>query len=161
VHHLAIELLARTANIQLQHVPYRGSAQVVADLLGKRIDFMIDPPTLVIELVQTGQLRALAITGATRFFGLPDVPTISEAAVPGYEVTSWQGLAGPAGIPVPIVDRLNIEVANLLAEPATIGRLRALGNDPRPSGREEFKARVVADINKWTAIVADAHIERI
>ena len=161
VHHLAIELLARMANIELQHVPYRGGAQVIADLLGKRIDFMIDPPTLVIELVQTGQLRAFATTGAARFFGLPEVPTISEAAVAGYEVTSWQGLAGPAGIPAPIVDRLNMEVANLLAEPATIGRLRALGNDPRPSGREEFRTRVMTDINKWTAIVADAHIERI
>jgi tripartite-type tricarboxylate transporter receptor subunit TctC len=161
VHHLAIELLARMANVQLQHVPYRGSAQVVTDLLGKRIDFMIDPPTLLIEFVQAGKLRPLAITGATRFFSLPDIPTISEAALPGYGVTSWQGLAGPAGIPSPIVDRLNIEVADILTEPATIERLRALGNDPRHSSRDEFKARVVADIDKWTGVVAAAHIERI
>jgi tripartite-type tricarboxylate transporter receptor subunit TctC len=161
VHHLAIEQMAKMANVRLQHVPYRGGAQVVTDLLGKRIDFMIDPPTLLIEFVQAGKLRPLATTGATRFFGLPDVATVSEMALPGYVVTSWQGLAGPAGIPTPIVDRLNFEVADILAERATIERLRAVGNDPRPSSREEFKARVVADIDKWTGVVADAHIERI
>jgi tripartite-type tricarboxylate transporter receptor subunit TctC len=111
--------------------------------------------------VQAGKLRPLATTGATRFFGLPDVATISEMALPGYVVTSWQGIAGPAGIPTPIVDRLNSEVADILAEPPTVERLRAVGNDPRPSSREEFKARVVADIDKWIGVVADAHIERI
>jgi tripartite-type tricarboxylate transporter receptor subunit TctC len=122
---------------------------------------MIDPPTLLIEFAHAGKLRPLATTGPTRFFSLPDVPTISEAALPGYVVTSWQGLAGPAGIPTPIVDRLNVEVADILTEPATIERLRALGNDPRPSSRDEFKARIVADIDKWTDVVAAAHIERI
>ena len=161
VHHLAIELLARMANVQLQHVPYRGSTQVVTDLLGKRIDFMIDPPTLLIEFVRANKLRPLAVTGATRFFSLPGVPTISEAALPEYVVTSWQGLAGPAGIPTSIADRLNSEVADILREPATIERLKALGNDPRPSSRDEFKARIVADINKWTDVVAGAHIDRI
>ena len=134
---------------------------LVTDLLGKRIDFMIDPPTLLIEFARAGKLRPLAVTGATRFFSLPDVPTISEAAVPGYVVTSWQGLAGPAGIPTSIVDRLNIEVADILTETATIERFRALGNDPRPSSSDEFKARIIADINKWTGVVAGAHIERI
>ena len=91
VHHLAIERMAKMANARFQHVPYRGGAQVVTDLLAKRIDFMIDPPTLLIEFVQAGKLRPLATTGATRFFGLPDVATISEMALPGYVVTSWQG----------------------------------------------------------------------
>ena len=161
VHHLAVELLAKMANVQLQHVPYRGSAQVVTDLLGKRIDFMIDPPTLLVEFVRAGKLRPFAVTGATRFFSLPDVPTISEAALPGYVVTSWQGLAGPAEISASILDRLNSEVAEILTEPATIERLRAFGNNPRPSGRDEFKARVMADIDKWANVVAAAHIERI
>lgn len=160
VHHLAIELLARMANVRLQHVPYRGSAQALTDLLSKRIDFMIDPPTLLIEFVRTGKLRALAVTGAARFFGLPDVPTVSEAALPGYVVTSWQGLAAPAGIPSSIADRLNAAVADILAEPATIERLKALGNEPRPSGRDEFKARLLADIDKWTGAAAAARIER-
>ncbi len=160
VHHLAIELLAKMANVKFQHVPYRGSAQAITDLLSKRIDFMIDPPTLLIEFVREGNLRPLAVTSATRFFSLPDVPTISEAALPGYVVTSWQGLAGPAGIPAAIVDRLNSEAAKVLAEPATIERLRMLGNNPQPSSPDEFKARIVADIEKWTGVVAAAHIER-
>lgn len=161
VHHLAIELLAKMADVQLQHVPYRGSAQVITDLLGKRIDFMIDPPTLLIEFLRSGKLRPLAVTGATRFFSLPDVATVSEAALPGYVVTSWQGLAGPAGIAASVADRLNSVVADILTEPATVERLKALGNNPRPSSRDEFKARVVADIDKWTGVVAAAHIERI
>src|SRR5258708_4451152 len=160
VHHLAIELLAKMANVKFQHVPYRGSAQAITDLLSKRIDFMIDPPTLLIEFVREGNLRPLAVTSATRFFSLPDVPTISEAALPGYVVTSWQGLAGPAGIPAAIVDRLNSEAAKVLAEPATIQRLRMLVNNPQPSSPDEFKARIVADIEKWTGVVAAAHIER-
>jgi tripartite-type tricarboxylate transporter receptor subunit TctC len=160
-HHLLVELLASMANVRLQHVPYRGSAQVVTDLVGKRLDFMVDPPTLVAKLAKDGQLRALAVTGATRFFGLPDVPTVSEAAVPGYVATSWQGLAGPAGMPASIVARLNSEIAALLAEPSTIERLRTQGNDPRPSSSDGFKARVTADIDKWAGVVAAANIERI
>lgn len=161
VHHLSIELLARMADIQLQHVPYRGSAQAVADLISKRIDFMIDPPTLMIEFVRDGRLRALGTTGASRFFGMPDVPTLSEAALPGYVVTSWQGLAGPAGVSPSIIERLNREVAAVLAEPAIVERLRLLGNDPKPSSPDAFRARVAADVEKWSEVVEAAHIERI
>lgn len=161
VHHLSVELLARMANIRLQHVPYRGSAQALTDLIGKRIDFMIDPPTLMIEFVRDGRLRALGTTGATRFFGMPDVPTLSEAALPGYVVTSWQGLAGPAGVSPLIIDRLSREVAAILAEPAIIERLRILGNDPNYSGPNAFKARIVADVEKWSEVVEAANIERI
>ena len=149
------------ANIQLQHVPYRGSAQALTDLIAGRIDFMIDPPTLLIEFVQGGKLRALGVTSASQFFGLPDVPTISEAALPGYVVTSWQGLAGPAGIPAPIVYRLSSAVAEVLSDPVTIERLRMLGNEPRSTSPDEFKARIEADIDKWTGVAKVAHIERI
>jgi len=161
VHHLSVELLASMANIQLQHIPYRGSAQTVTDLIGKRIDFMIDAPTLILEFVRNGRLRALGVTGASRFFSLPNVPTISETALPGYVITSWQGLAGPVGMPASIVDRLNGEMAEILAEPVVIERLRNLGNDPKFSSPGEFRARVVADIEKWTGVVAAANIERI
>jgi tripartite-type tricarboxylate transporter receptor subunit TctC len=161
VHHLSVELLASMANIRLQHIPYRGSAQTVTDLIGKRIDFMIDAPTLILEFVRNGRLRALGVTGASRFFSLPNVPTTSETALPGYVITSWQGLAGPVGMPASIVDRLNGEMAEILAEPVVIERLRNLGNDPKFSSPGEFRARVVADIEKWTGVVAAANIERI
>jgi tripartite-type tricarboxylate transporter receptor subunit TctC len=160
-HHLLVELLAKMANVRFQHVPYRGSAQVVTDLIGKRLDFMVDPPTQVARLAREGQLRALGVTDEARFFSLPDVPTISEAAVPGYVATSWQGLIGPAGMPAPIVERLNAEVAALLSEPSVIERLRALGNNPRPSSSADFRARIIADVDKWTGVVAAANIERI
>lgn len=161
VHHLSVELLARMANIKLQYVPYRGSAQAMTDLIGKRIDFMIDPPTLLIEFVRDGRLRALGTTGANRFFGMPDIPTLTEEALPGYEITSWQGLAAPAGVSHSIIERLSHKVEKVLAEPTAVARLKVLGNDAKPMSPDAFKARIVADVTKWTAIVEAAHIERI
>jgi tripartite-type tricarboxylate transporter receptor subunit TctC len=159
--HLSVELLAKMTDLQFQHVPYRGPGQSVSDLLGKRIDFVLDPPTAYLELIKQGQLRAVAVSGSSRYFALPGVPTIAEAAVPKFVVTSWQGLVAPAGVPAPIVARLNAAVAEVLSEPAAIERLKAQGNDPRPSSPDEFKTRMEADIEKWTAVVANANIERI
>jgi tripartite-type tricarboxylate transporter receptor subunit TctC len=158
---LAIELLAKEANIKLQHVPYRGSAPAAIDLIAKRLDFMMDPPAALIEFVRDGRLRALAVTGERRFFALPDVPTIAEAGVSGYLVTAWQGLVAPAGLPESIVTRLNTEVVAILKEPAVVERLRALGNDPKPTSPEQFKARMAADVAKWTAVVDSINFERI
>jgi tripartite-type tricarboxylate transporter receptor subunit TctC len=101
------------------------------------------------------------VTGATRFFALPDVPTVAESGFPDFVIGSWQGVVGPAGLPDEIVKRLNKEVASILAEPAVIERLKALGNDPKASTPDEFKRRVAADIDRWTKVVADANIERI
>jgi len=158
---LAIELFAKETNIKLQHVPYRGSAPAAIDLIGKRLDFMMDPPAALMQFVKEGRLRPIAVTGASRFFSVPDVPTIAEAAVPGYLVTAWQGLIAPAGLPQPILTRLNTEVVATLKEPDVIERLRTLGNEPRPMTPEEFKARMAADIAKWTAVVEETHFERI
>jgi tripartite-type tricarboxylate transporter receptor subunit TctC len=133
----------------------------VTDLIGKRLDFMVDPPTLIANLASEHALRALGVTSEHRSFNLPDVPTISEAGVAGYAVTSWQGLAAPAGLPASIVDRLNSEIAALLQEPSVIAQLRNAGNEPRPSSPDAFKARVAADIDKWVGVVASANIERI
>jgi tripartite-type tricarboxylate transporter receptor subunit TctC len=158
---LAIELFAKEAKIKLQHVPYRGSAPAAIDLIAKRLDFMMDPPAALIEFVRDGRLRALSVTGERRFFALPEVPTIAESGVPCYLVTAWQGLVAPAGLPQPIVTRLNTEVVATLNEPAVIERLRALGNDPRPMSPGEFKARMAADVAKWTAVVDSINFERI
>jgi tripartite-type tricarboxylate transporter receptor subunit TctC len=159
--HLSVELFARTANIRVQLVPYRGSPQAVADLLGKRLDFMLDPPTAHLAGIKGGQLRALATTGASRFFALPDVPTVAESGLRDFVIGSWQGVVGPAGLPDEIVKRLNKEVAAVLAEPAVIERLKALGNDPKSSTPDEFRKRVASDIDNWTKVVAAANIERI
>jgi tripartite-type tricarboxylate transporter receptor subunit TctC len=159
--HLAVELFAQQAKIKLQHVPYRGSAPAAIDLIGKRLDFMMDPPAALIQFVRDGRLRPIAVTGASRFFSVPDVPTISESAVPGYLVTAWQGLMAPAGLPAPILERLNAEVVATLKEPEVVERLRTMGNEPRPTRPEEFKARMAADVAKWTAVVEEMHFEKI
>lgn len=161
VQHLSGELLASTAAIRLQHVPYRGGAPAITDLLGKRLDLVIDQPTALMEFIRDGRLRALAVTGGDRFFGLPDVVTVSEAGFPGYNITSWQGLAAPAGLPPAILDRLNSELAAILAEAPLVEKLRALGNEPKTSSGSAFAARVASDIEIWNKVVADASIERI
>jgi tripartite-type tricarboxylate transporter receptor subunit TctC len=159
--HLALELFAATAGIQIQHVPYRGSPQAAADLLGKRLDAFMDNMTVVAEMVKDGRLRAFGITGPSRFFVLPDVAPFAESGVPGYAVTSWLGLAGPAGIPQPVLAKLNAEVVAILKELDTIERLRKIGGEARPMTSEAFRARVASDIEKWTKVVADAGIARI
>ena len=121
---------------------------------------MMDPAAALIEFVRDGRLRAIAVTGGARFFALPDVATIAES-VPGYVVTGWQGLVAPAGLPVAIRDRLNAAVVATLKEWAVVERLQALGNEPHPSTPEEFRARMVADIAKWTAVVDNSNFERI
>src|SRR5262249_17503889 len=149
--HLAVELLAKQAQVHLQHVPYRGSAPAALDLVGKRLDFMMDPAAALIEFVRDGRLRALAVTGGPRLFPRPHAPTNAEAGVFGYVVTGWQGLLAPAGLAAAIVGRLNAEVVAILKEPAVVERLRALGNDPRPTTPDEFRARIADDIAKWAA----------
>jgi tripartite-type tricarboxylate transporter receptor subunit TctC len=161
VQHLSGELLASIANIKLQHVPYRGGGPAITDLLGKRLDFVIDQPTALMEFIRDGRLRALAVTSADRFFGLPDIVTISEAGFPGYNVTSWQGLAAPARLAPAILDRLSSELAGVLAEPQVIEKFRTFGNEPKISTGNAFKARVASDVETWSTVVANANIERI
>ncbi len=124
--HLAGALFAAMAKVDLQHVATKGGAVVSTMLLGKHIDFAFESPILVLELVRSGQLRALATTGLTRFFALPDVPTVGET-IPGYEATSWLGVAGPPKLPADIVKRLHAEITAILEEPEVIAKLRVLG----------------------------------
>ena len=159
--HLAFELFVAMAKAKIQHVPYRGSPQGITDLLAKRIDFQMDTPTVLLPFIKDGRLRAIAVTGSQRFFAVPDVPTIAEAGVPGYKVTSWLGVAGPAGLPAPFVTRINAEIAAILAEPAVIERLREFGSETMPTTPDGFKARVAEDVAKWTKVVADANIPRV
>jgi tripartite-type tricarboxylate transporter receptor subunit TctC len=101
------------------------------------------------------------VTSEKRYFSLPDVPTIVESGIPGYVVAAWQGLIAPAGLPEPILTRLNTEVVRVLKEPTVADRLRSFGNEPSPCTPDEFKARAAADIAKWTKLVDDIHFERI
>ena len=159
--HLALELFAATAGIKVQSVPYRGSPQAATDLLGKRLDAFMDNMTVVAEMVKDGRLRAFGITGPSRFFVLPNVPTFAEQGVAGYAVTSWLGLCGPAGIPAPMLSKLNEEVVASLKEPETIERLKKIGGEARPMTTDGFRSRVASDIAKWTKVVADARIPKV
>jgi tripartite-type tricarboxylate transporter receptor subunit TctC len=158
--HLAGELFAAMAKANLQHVPTKGGAVVSTMLLGKHIDFAFESPILLLELVRGGQLRALGTTGPTRFFALPDVPTVGET-IPGYEATSWLGVAGPPKLPADIVKRLHAEIAAVMKEPEAIEKLRVLGTLPLASTPEGFKQRVAADVAKWNKVVTDAGIKRV
>ena len=142
-------------------VPYRGSPQAATDLLGKRVDAFMDNMTVVAEMVKDGRLRALGITGPSRFFVLPDVPTFAEAGVPGYAVTSWLGLAGPAGIPQPTIAKLNAEVVAILNGAGDHRAPAARSAASQPTTPDGFRSRVASDIEKWTKVVADAGIARI
>jgi tripartite-type tricarboxylate transporter receptor subunit TctC len=158
--HLSGALFARMADITLQHLPFRGGALGSQELLGKHIDMLFETPTLLLELVRSGQVRALGVTGKERFFGLPDVPTIAET-VPGYETSSWLGLAGPPKLPADISARLHTEVSGLLQDPKLLERFKTLGNLPAPTTPDAFKARVKADIAKWTRVVTESGIPRV
>jgi tripartite-type tricarboxylate transporter receptor subunit TctC len=159
--HLAFELFASMAKAKIQHIPYRGSPQAITDLIAKRVDFQVDTPQLLLPFLADGRVRALAVTGSSQFFAQPDVPTVAAGGLPGYSVTGWLGLAGPAGLPPAFVSKLNAEVREILAEPAVISKLRALGADMVPTTPEAFKARVADDVAKWTKVVADANIPRV
>jgi tripartite-type tricarboxylate transporter receptor subunit TctC len=159
--HLLLEYLSRLAGIKIQVVPFRGGNQALTELLGKRLDFLVDPPIALIGQVKSGALRAVTVTSEKRYAPLPDVGTIAEAGFPGFSVTSWMGLVGPAKLPAPVTTRLNAEMNALIAEPTMVERIHAVGSDPKGGTPDDFKALIANDIARWTKVIADAGIERI
>ncbi|MDO9279405.1 MAG: tripartite tricarboxylate transporter substrate binding protein [Polaromonas sp.] len=158
--HLAGELLAKMAGIDMLHVPYRGDSGSLTALLAGDVPLMIAPPAAVLSNIKAGKLVALAATGAQRWPGLPDVPTVSEQGVAGYDVRSWAGLMAPAGTPRAVVDRLNAEMLKTLQIPAVIKRLEEIGGEARGSTPEEMKAMVASQLSRWVQVVADAKIPK-
>jgi tripartite-type tricarboxylate transporter receptor subunit TctC len=159
--HLAVEQFAKITNIKLQHIPFRGGAAAITDLLGNRIDFVAEPPASLLEFIRDGRLRAVAVTSAKRFFSLPNVPTVSESGLPGYDVTGWQGVLGPAKLPDSVMRRLHGALSNTLADQTIIDRLRAVGSDPKAIPPEEFKSLLASEIETWSKVIAAANVERI
>lgn len=159
-HHLAGELLASMSKTQLLHVPFRGDSASLTSLLGGEIPMIIAPPTAVMANIKSGKLRAIATTGPQRWQGLPDVPTVSEQGVAGYDVQSWAGLMAPAGTPKPVIDRLNAELQKALLVPAVKTRLEDMGGEVRGSTSEEMRNMVAAQTQKWIQVVNDAKIPK-
>jgi tripartite-type tricarboxylate transporter receptor subunit TctC len=151
--HLAGALFERLAKVELIHVPYRGSSQSVLDLVEGRIEIQFGtiPPTLT--LVRDGKVRALAVTGASRSPAIPDVPTIAESGVPGYEASLWQAVVAPAGTPAPIIARLNREIVAALAAPDVKAALVRHGIELAPGTPEQLAERIRDDIAKWRDVI--------
>jgi tripartite-type tricarboxylate transporter receptor subunit TctC len=158
--HLTGELLASMSGTQLLHVPYRGDAAALTALLAGDVAFMVAPPTAVMSNIKAGKLRAIAVTGPQRWAGLPEVPTVAEQGVAGYDVRSWAGLMAPAGTPRAVIDRLNGEVRKAVQVAAVKTRLEDMGGEARASSPEEMRSMVEAQTQKWVQIVAEAKIPK-
>jgi tripartite-type tricarboxylate transporter receptor subunit TctC len=153
--HLFAELLASMTGIKLNHVPYRGSAQATADLLGGQVMMSIPGTAGMVGHIKTGKLRALAVTGATRSSQLPDVPTVIEAGVPGYEAYVWMGLLAPKGTPASIVDKVQREVIAALAVPQVKNSLAAAGIEVVGSTPAEFGAFFREEKERWAKVIRE------
>ncbi|VCU71687.1 Tripartite tricarboxylate transporter family receptor [Pigmentiphaga humi] len=159
-HHLAGELLVKMSKASMLHVPYRGDAASLTALLSGDVPLVIAPPTAVMANIKAGKLRALAVSGAQRWSLMPEVPTIAEQGVPGYDVTSWAGLMAPAGTPHAVVNRLREAALKALQVPEVRARLADMGGEVRGSTPEEMTSMVSAELKKWVAIVNEANIPK-
>ncbi len=154
--HLSGEIFKSMTGAQITHVPYKGSAPAVADLIGGQIALMFDPVQSVLAHVKSGKVKAIAVSGAKRSGVLPEVPTIAESGVPGYETTAWWGIAVPAKTPEAIVKRLHAEIAKALQAPQVRARMQEIGIEPVGLGPAEFAAFQQAEIAKWGKAVKDS-----
>lgn len=153
VSHLAAELFKAMAGVNLVHVPYKGTGGALNDLLAGRVQLMFTTAPGMVQHVQAGKLKALAIAGKERMPLLPDVPTVDEAGVPGYEARTWFGILVPAGTPKPIVAKLNAEIARVLSTPEMIERLNHEGSVAAGGTPEQFRAFLASEIEKWGRVV--------
>lgn len=156
--HTTVELLGTQTKTKFLHVPYRGEAPAITGLLTGDFDFIAATTGPISQRIRNGEVRALAVTSKTRWGALPDVPTVAELGVPGFEVISWTGMAAPAGLPKPILDRLNAEVKHAVSVPEVADKLRAMGGDPRGTTPEEMRALVASQYATWTKLAREANI---
>jgi tripartite-type tricarboxylate transporter receptor subunit TctC len=156
--HTTVELIGNQTHTKFLHVPYRGEAPAITGVLTGDVDFIAATTGPISARVRSGEFRALAVTGKTRWRDFPDVPTVEESGLPGFEVISWTGLAGPPKLPKPIVDRLNAEVRKAVAAPDVKKRLEAMGGDPRATSPEEMKALVSRQYELWKKLAVEANL---
>ena len=157
--HLSAVLFGSDAGIKLLHIPYKGTGPAVTDLLGARIDLMVAPGPVVQQFVQSGQLKALGVTDTQRSKFYPDVPTVAESGVPGYESVGWFGLLAPAGTPPEIVNQINQAIVAAMETQEFRDHLAMLGTEPKPQTPEEFGRYINADVAKWSKLVKDTGVQ--
>ena len=158
-YHMAGELFKSMSGTDILHVPHKGSGEARSDVMGGHVQMMFDAVTAMKGNIDAGQVRALATTGATRSVVLPNVPTVSEAGVPGYDATIWLGIMAPAGTPKEIVDRLNSEIARIVAKPSIKDAWARQGAVPMTMSPAEFGAFIKSDIDKWAGVIQRAGIK--
>ena len=154
--HVSGELFKTMTGIDMTHIPYKGRATAIPDLLGGRVTMMFDNMPSSLPLVQEGKLRALGVTSAKRSPAAPEIPTIAEQGLPGFEAVSWFALFAPAATPRPIVDKLQGEVKKILAMPEVAKKLAEIGLEPVGSSADELAAYQRAEIAKWAKVVKDS-----
>ena len=158
--HMSAELLKILTGIQYTHIPYKGQGLAMIDLVGGHLHLAFPSIPASVAYIRSGRLIALGVTTAQRASALPDVPTIQEGGVPGYEVSGWYGVIGPAAMPKPLVARINREINTILQVPETREQLSMQGAEPRTGTPEEFAAAMGNDLKKWAKVVAAAGIKR-
>ena len=159
VGHLAGELFARRAGITITHVPYKGAAAALTDVMGGRIDFMLPTPQAALPLIKGAKLRALAVTSLRRVDAIAEAPTIAESGYADFVAIDWKALVAPAGTPADIVDRLHLEVERVLQQPATIERMAAEGSSPMRGSATDIARFIRAEHARWGTVVREANVK--
>lgn len=156
--HLALELFSIMAGIKMQHIPYKGAGPAVIDLIGGQIQLFTNNALPLTPFVKGGKIRAIAVSGETRLRSLPDVPTFTQAGLPGFEVKSWQGLMAPAKTPKPIIDKLSKEITRILLTPEFSETLLNMGAEPFVNTPQQFAALITVDLARYAKLIRQANI---
>ena len=157
--HLAAELLCFLAGVQMTHVPYKGLSEAYPAVISGTVNWVLGTPITAMPLMRAGRLKGIAVTGSNRSKTLPELPTIAESGVPGYEVTTWFGLLSPARVPADIVERLQSEARKVISSPEFARRLETEGVDAIANTPQEFAVEVAREYEKWRGLVKKAGIK--
>ncbi len=157
--HVGGELFKFMTGTDIVHVPYKGGAPAINDLIAGRVQLMFESLNSIAPFARSGQVRALAVSGDHRSAAFPDLPTIAEAGVPGYSAPTWSGVIAPAGLPRPIVDKLNVAINKAIQSPAFKNRFAAIGDEPAGGTPEDFAATIASDSKKWGDVIKRAGIK--
>ena len=157
--HLAAVLFSQRTGIQTQHVPYKGTAPSLVDLIAGRVQFLMGAVLTAVPHVKEGRLRALAVTGKKRIASLPDLRTLEESGMPGFVVTTWQGIFAPAGVPAPVLTRVNVELVKAIHSPELKPRIEQQDMDPTGVSVAEFTRMYRTELARWTKVARDAGLK--
>ncbi len=158
--HVGGELFKFMTGTDIVHVPYKGGAPAINDLIAGRVQLMFESLNSIAPFAKSGTVRALAVSGDRRSPAFPDLPTVAEAGVPGYSAPTWSGVIAPAGVPRPIIDKLNAAMNSAIQSPAFKARFATIGDEPAGGTPEEFAALIASDSKKWGEVIKRAGISR-